>query len=179
MPCPKWPSAQPTSTVVQRPSGKLWCLQIQYCGSYQYPLLSNTILVLAMLNPSNRECIAPATTIVRKLKSRWRRCYKTALSNPVLVQSSSVLVRKADKILWLCIDYWNLNKASCFLLPHIQDTLNTLYGINLFTALDLLKGYQQIEVEESSRVKKAFTKHVGLFQYICLPFGLTNAPASC
>ena len=53
------------------------------------------------------------------------------------------------------------------------------YGNNLFTTLDLLKGYQHIEAEESSREKKAFTKHVGLFQYICLPFGLTNAPASC
>ena len=35
-----------------------------------------------------------------------------------------------------------------------------------------------MEVEENSREKTAFTIHIRLFQYIRLPFGLTNAPAS-
>ena len=46
---------------------------------------SNTTSILGMLNPSNGERIAPATTIVRKLKNRCKRCCKTALLNPVLV----------------------------------------------------------------------------------------------
>ena len=95
--------------------------------------------------------------------------------------SPVVLVTKAEKTLWLCIDYWSLNKATIkdsYPLPQIQDTLDTLYGNNLFTTLDLLKGYRQIEVEESSRKKTAFTTHTGLFQYIRLPFGLTNHSAS-
>ena len=46
----------------------------------------------------------------------------------------------------------------------------------LFTTLDLLKGYHQIEVEENSHEKTSFTTHVGLFQYISLTFVLTNAP---
>ena len=95
--------------------------------------------------------------------------------------SPVMLDTKADKTLRLCIDYRSLNIATIkdsYPLPHIQDTLDTLYGNTLFTTLDLLKGYHQIEVEESSREKTAFTTHVGLFQYIRLPFGLTNAPAS-
>ena len=95
--------------------------------------------------------------------------------------SPVVLVTKADKTLQLCIDYWSLNKATiknCYPLPLIQDTLNTLYGNTLFATLDLLKVHHQIEIEESSREKTAFSTHVGLFQYIRLPFGLTNAPAS-
>ena len=56
--------------------------------------------------------------------------------------------------------------------------MDTIYGNNLFTTLDLLKGYHQIEVEESSREKTAFTTHVGLFQYIRLTVGLTSAPVS-
>ena len=90
-----------------------------------------------------------------------------------------VLVRKADKTLRLCIDYGNFNKTTIkdiYPLPHIQDTLVTLHGNNLFTTLDLLKGYHQTEFEERSRGKTAFTTHVGLFQYICFSFGLTNAP---
>ena len=95
--------------------------------------------------------------------------------------SPVVLVKKADNTLRLCIDYRNLNKATTkdsYHLPHIQNTLDTLYGNNLFTTLDLLKGYHQTEVKESSCEKTAFTTHIGLFQYILLPFGLTNAPAS-
>ena len=87
---------------------------------------------------------------------------------------------KADNTLRLCRDCQNLNKTTIkdsYPLPHIQDTLDTLYGNNLFTNLDLLKGYHQMEVEENSREKTAFTIHIRLFQYIRLPFGLTNAPA--
>ena len=108
----------------------------------------------------------------------WNSIIQPSVSSWV---SPVVLVTKADKTLWLSIDYWSLNKATIkdsYPLPHNQDTLNTLYGNNLFTTLDLLKWYHQIEVEESSRKKMAFTTNVGLFQYIQLPFGLTNAHAS-
>ena len=83
-----------------------------------------------------------------------------------------MLVRKADKILRLCIDYYNLNKTtikdSCPLI-HIQDTLDTLYGNNLLTTLDLLKGYYQIEVEESSREKTAFIHMSGSSSILVCP----------
>ena len=95
--------------------------------------------------------------------------------------SPVVLVTKADNTLQLCIDYRTLNKATIkdsYPLPHIQDTLDTLHGNNLFITLDLLNRYHQIKVEESSREKTAFTTHIGLLQYIRSTFGLTNAPAS-
>ena len=41
--------------------------------------------IFMMLNPSNRECITIVSTIVRKSKNRWRRCYKIVSLNPVLV----------------------------------------------------------------------------------------------
>ena len=85
--------------------------------------------------------------------------------------ASPVVLVKKDKTLRLYIDYRSLNKATI-------NSLDRLYGNNLFTTLDLLKGYHQIEVEESSCEKTAFTTHVGLFRYIRLPFGLTNASAS-
>ena len=54
--------------------------------------------------------------------------------------SPVVMVRKADKTLRLCIDYQSLNKTTIkdsYPLPHIQDTVDTLYGNNLFTTLNL------------------------------------------
>ena len=95
--------------------------------------------------------------------------------------SPVVLVTKADNTLQLCIDYRTLNKATIkdsYPLPHIQDTLDTLHGNNLFITLDLLNRYHQVKVEESSREKTAFTTYIRLFQYIRSTFGLTNAPAS-
>ena len=76
--------------------------------------------------------------------------------------SPVVLVKKADKTLRPCIDYWNLNKATkedSYSLPHIHNTLDTFYGNNLSTILDL-KGYYQIEIEGSSRKKKQPLLHM-------------------
>ena len=109
------------------------------------------------------------------------------LQNDIIKPSASswaslvVLVRKAYQILQLCTDYRNINKAtikdSC-LLPHIQNSLDTLYGNTLVMTFDLLKVYHQIKVEENSRKKTAFTTTVGLFQCIHLPFRLYDASAS-
>ena len=48
------------------------------------PHLYNITLTLVMLNPSSNEHTTLATIIVRKSKSRWRRCYTTVSSNLVL-----------------------------------------------------------------------------------------------
>ena len=76
-----------------------------------------------------------------------------------------VLVRKADQTLQLCTDYQKINKATLkdsYLLPHIKNTLDTLYGNILVMTLDLLKVYHQIKVKENSRKKIAFTTKVTL-----------------
>ena len=54
--------------------------------------------------------------------------------------SPVVLIRKADKTLRICIEYRSLNKITIkdsYPLPSTQDTVDTLYGNNLFTTLNL------------------------------------------
>ena len=63
-------------------------------------------------------------------------------------------------------------------LPRVDDTLDTLAGSRLFTALDLASGYWQVEVAEEDQPKTAFTTPEGLFQFRVMPFGLCNAPAT-
>ena len=134
-----------------------------------------------MLNQSSNEHTALANIIVRNLESRRRRCCGAVSLNLVLalVLFPSCWLQKQITH-YDSVQTQNHKKATVkdsYHLPHIPDTLDMLCGNNLFTTLDLLKGYHQIEVEESSRKKTAFTTHVGFFYYICLHFGLTNTPA--
>ncbi|KAL9958568.1 hypothetical protein ACROYT_G035598 [Oculina patagonica] len=91
-----------------------------------------------------------------------------------------VLVRKKDGQDRFCIDYRRLNaitKKDSYPLPRVDDTLDALSGVQYFSTLDLLSGYWQLEMEQSSREKTAFITHAGLFEFLVMPFGLTNAPS--
>ena len=47
----------------------------------------------------------------------------------------------------------------------------------VFTSLDLIHGYHQVEMAKESMHKIAFVHHLGQYQYR-IPFGLTNVPAT-
>ena len=92
-----------------------------------------------------------------------------------------ILVVKKSGELRFCIDYRKLNsltKKDSFPLPRIDSTLDRLYGKKFFTTLDLASGYWQIELEESSKEKTAFIVENNLYEFIRMPFGLCNAPAT-
>ena len=93
-----------------------------------------------------------------------------------------VLVRKQDGNLRFCIDLRKLNNQTikdAYLLPHIDETPDSLQGSQWFSSLNLNLGYCQVKMDEESKPLTAFTVGpLGFYECERMPFGLTNAPTT-
>lgn len=96
-----------------------------------------------------------------------------------------IIPKKEDKVgnkEWrIVIDYRKLNEITRedkYPIPKIDEVLDSLGRANYFTTLDLTKGFYQIEVNPEDMEKTAFTTHNGHYEFVRMPFGLKNAPAT-
>ena len=91
-----------------------------------------------------------------------------------------LFVKKKDGSLRLCIDYRELNKRTIknkYLLPRIDDLFDQMKSARYFSRIDLQSGYHQLKVKKEYIPKTAFKTRYGHYEFLVMPFGVTNAPA--
>ena len=93
-----------------------------------------------------------------------------------------VLVRKKDGTLRFCIDFRRLNdrtKKDAHPMPRMPEIMESMVGAKIFSCMDLKSGFWQVKMAEESRQYTAFTVgSLGVYEFLRMPFGLCNAPAT-
>lgn len=89
-------------------------------------------------------------------------------------------VAKKDKMLHPCIDYRGLNDTTIknrFPLPLISTAFEKLQEASIFTKLDLRKAYYLVQIKQGDEWKTLFNTPDDRYEYLVMPFRLTNVPA--
>lgn len=96
--------------------------------------------------------------------------------------SPAMFVPKKGGKLRMVIDFRRLNNITIknrYPLPNIEEMKDRLEGAKWFTKVDLRDAFYAVRMAEGEEWKTAFRTRYGLYEFLVMPMGLTNAPATC
>ena len=92
-----------------------------------------------------------------------------------------LFVKNNDGTLRLCIDYRQLNKVTVknkYPFPRIDDLFDQMRGAKVFSKIDLRPRYRQVRIKDEDIHKTTFRTRYGHYEFVVVPFRLTNAIAT-
>jgi hypothetical protein len=146
-------------------------------------LVSHTIPLIEGAQPVARPLYRLTPNELEEVKRQVEDLLRKGMIRP----SSSpwaapiLFVGKKDGSLRMVIDYRGLNAQTVknrYPLPRIDDLIDSLGGSTVYSSIDLQQGYNQIRIRAEDIPQTAFRTPLGHYEYVVLPFGLTNAPAT-
>ena len=138
-------------------------------------------LILGTTPISRRPYQIPPNELT-ELKTQLKELLDKGFIRPSSSESGcpALFVKKKDQSLRMCVHYRPLNAVTIknkYPLPRIDILFDQLSKAKVFSKIDLRSEYHQIKIHPQDIPKTTFCTRYGLYEYIVISFGLTNAPA--
>ncbi|MBW0487561.1 hypothetical protein O181_027276 [Austropuccinia psidii MF-1] len=92
-----------------------------------------------------------------------------------------LFLKKKDGTLCLCVDYRKLNvitRKNKYPVPPMNQLLNFFNFSSIFSNIYLCGAYNLLIIKEGGKHMSCFRTTYGSYEYLVMPFGLIDAPAS-